>query len=61
MPDTRDDFRLLTLKAAADKLGVSVRTLQRRIAEKRIRTVDTFGRPRISAAELRRHIEPSNA
>lgn len=56
-----DDFRLLSLTAAANRIGISVRTLQRWIAKGHISVNRNFGSPRISTAELRRHIAPEHS
>lgn len=50
--------RLYTIEEAAEALRFSSKTIQRRIADGTIRAVSAFGRPRITAAELRRHILP---
>ena len=47
-----DDMVTCNLKDAADKLGISYTTLQRRMGEGKIRAVDG----RISGAEIRRYL-----
>ena len=47
-----DDMVTCNLKDAADKLGISYTTLQRRMIEGKIRAVDG----RISGAEIRRYL-----
>lgn len=50
--------RLYTIEEAAKTLRFSTKTIQRRIADGTIAAVSAFGRPRIRAEELMRHIHP---
>jgi excisionase family DNA binding protein len=58
MTTVADDERYLTIDEAAKKLSLSTKTLYRRINEGKLKAVSAFGRPRIKASELDRHIQP---
>lgn len=48
---------LLTLAEAADLLHVSVRTMQRLVAERQVRVVMVRSKRRVTAAELERFVK----
>jgi excisionase family DNA binding protein len=53
-----DDERYLTIDEAAERLRFSTKTIRRRIEDGTLATVSAFGRVRIKASELNRHIRP---
>jgi excisionase family DNA binding protein len=49
---TIDPERLLTLAAAADRLGISRQAVQQAVKEKRLRSIEIGGLPFVSVDEL---------
>jgi excisionase family DNA binding protein len=56
---TKDDDRPLTVPEAAKRLGVSVRTIQRRVEAGLIERVPGMGRVLIPAAAVQRLLNPN--
>jgi excisionase family DNA binding protein len=52
-----DNLHAFTFDEVAGRLGVSRSTVERMTRAGHLRTVSVWGRPRVTAAELRRYLE----